>query len=144
MTPDNAPAFVRAPKATLNSPYLYTAVVEHSQHGLYSPETDDATCILDVARSCAEAVDDTDDPGVEHWDRWIVREFHTGKDVTAEAIQELVAYKRQNRRPGHELEVPAWWAEYDKSLGAADLDTWNEEDGEDWSERALCREHGTY
>lgn len=142
MTPDNAPAFVRAPLPVKQA--IYTAVVAHSKHGLMSPETGDATCILDVARSCAELCKWDDDPGLQDWDRWTVREYETGKDVTAEAIRELVAYKRQRRRPGHGLEVPAWWAEYDASLDAEDLDTWDENDGEDWSAQALRREFGTY
>lgn len=140
LTPATAPAFVRAPRPPV-APVLYVAMIHSAKHGAFSPETDAADCIAQVARACAEACADTDDAGIGHWDRWEVREFHTGKDVTADAVRALVAFYRRHHNarwigrtlpsymvaPSGMKDAPAWWQEHDATLCDWELDTWEAE-----------------
>ena len=137
MNTQNVPAFIRAPKSPVVVIH-YTALIYSAKHGTYAPEIDGCECILEAAKACAEACENTDDAGLGQWDRWTVREFETGKDVTAEAISELVASRRRYgnlsgsaSRVRVQLEgaenSPAWWQEYDATLADWELDTWNGE-----------------
>ena len=136
MTPATAPAFVRAPKTEAQTTF-YVAIA-HMPSGPWSIDIDDCTCATTAAQIAAEAMEATNDPGLQVWNRFTVYELPTGKDVTCDAIRDLVALTRKTTRGAT---FPAWFQEHDATLSDWELDTW-EEPMTAKHQRDYWREHG--
>ena len=136
MTPATAPAFVRAPKTEAQTTF-YVAIA-HMPSGPWSIDIDGCTCATTAAQIAAEAMEATNDPGLEVWHCFTVYELPSGKDVTGDAIRVLVALYRKTVKGST---FPAWWQEHDSTLAEHELDTWEPEaSGQEM--RDYWREHG--